>query len=70
MVEGLLDSEASISKLGKECNSLVKNIKAKVKPFYSHIKMAGGKNFSVIGKIRVSVVYNNRQIEMVLYIFL
>ena len=47
-IPALLDSKASVSLLGKDCSELVANINAKIMPFLSNIRTAGGNNFSVI----------------------
>ena len=52
-INGLLDSGASISILGKDCSEIVRKINARINPFYSTIKRAGGIHFSVVGKVFV-----------------
>ena len=67
-IPALLDSGASVSLLGKDCSELVANINAKIMPFLSNIRTAGGNNFSVIGKIVVPVKYEDKCRQITFYL--
>ena len=56
-INGLLDSGASVSILGKDCSEIVRKLNARINPFYSTIKTAGGNHFSVVEKVIVPVKY-------------
>lgn len=60
-VNGLLDSGASISILGHNCEKIIKNMKVKIIPILSEIKAAGGEVYQILGKIKTTVEYQNKR---------
>lgn len=67
-IRGLLDSGASISLLGKDCDQVVENIGAKIHTFSNNIRTAGGNNFSIVGKIVVPVKFNEKEQNFTFYL--
>lgn len=65
---GLLDSGASISILGKNCEEVVKLLKVQVQKFNSGVKTADGKNQVIVGKTQVKVSFKNQTRDLVLYL--
>lgn len=56
-VTGLLDTGASISLLGKNCEDLVDKLNIKLKPMFASIKTAGGGKHNVLGQVDLPVTY-------------
>lgn len=57
-VKGLLDSGASVSILGHDCEKIVEKLQSKVIPIFSEVRTAGGKKYQVLGKLKTTVKYN------------
>lgn len=67
-VRGLLDTGASISLLGKNCEELLDKLNIEITPKYSNVKTAGGKNCAILGKIEVPVEFKGKVKNIVFYI--
>lgn len=63
-IEGLLDSGASVSILGENSEEIIDGLNLKVDPVFVSLRTAGGKEYNVLGKIRVPVEFKGR-IEMI-----
>lgn len=64
MVKGLLDTGATVSILGKNCREIVEELDIPIIPLSSRVTAAGGKHYRVLGKIKVSVRYQENTKEM------
>lgn len=58
-IEGLLDSGATVSCLGKGCLDLVGKIGLTPQDFFSFVKTADGSPHKITGKIRADITFNN-----------
>ena len=65
---GLLDSGASVSILGKGCRELVEKLRAKIDRFYSSVSTASGESHTVLGKVKLPILYENKIREIVFYL--
>lgn len=59
-VKGLLDTGASISLLGKNCEKIINQLEVDIKPLYTKVEAAGGRNYSVLGSIIVPVSFDGQ----------
>ncbi|KNC30731.1 Retrovirus-related Pol polyprotein from transposon 297 [Lucilia cuprina] len=67
-LEGLLDSGASISILGKDCLELVDKLGLNVSPILAEVRTAGGKEYNVIGKTSLNVDYKGKSGRVEFYL--
>ena len=61
---GLLDSGCTITCLGKNSESFLKQLNITPYPVHGHVKTAGGQPLEIIGQVKVKVKYSNRIVEM------
>lgn len=59
-LKGLLDSGASISLLGHECDKLLSNLGVKYKKLNSNVKTADGSRNKIIGYVDCPIEFNDR----------
>ena len=60
-VVGLLDSGATVTCLGKDCLDLVEKLKLEIKPIYSFIKTADGRNHKILGTVESPIEFNSKR---------
>lgn len=67
-VKGLLDSGASVSVLGKDCFSLLKELGVNAQRYRSKVTTAAGRFHKVNGKIKILVKYRGKEHEVTFYL--
>lgn len=67
-LEGLLDSGATVSCLGKNCLSFVGKAGLDVIHFHSFIKTADGSPHRIVGKVATMVNFNKQQKPIIFYL--
>lgn len=68
VLEGLLDTGASISLLGKGCRELLEELSIEMKPVFTNIRTASGRRHRIIGKIEINVEFDGSINNMELYL--
>lgn len=67
-INGLLDTGASVTLLGRNSEKLVDEWSDLVSPYLAEVKTAGGQNFNIIGKVELMVEFNGRKENILFYI--
>lgn len=67
-VKGLLDTGATVSLLGTGAVELIEELGLAWHPQTSKVRAAGGASYTVLGKVSVSIRYNNMTRQMKLYV--
>lgn len=60
ITKGLLDSGASISLLGRNCQDMIDRLGVEIQPVNVTLSTAGGKEHNILGKIHVPVEFKNK----------
>lgn len=68
MIEGLLDSGASITCLGKGGLHFIDSIKSKIKSIHSEVKTANGSPASIVGKFIASVKFRGVSKNLLIFV--
>ncbi|XP_061396726.1 uncharacterized protein LOC133332344 [Musca vetustissima] len=67
-IEGLLDSGASVSCLGKNCLSFVERAGLEIKHFHSFIKTADGSPHKIVGRVTTNVKFRKQEHPIIFYL--
>lgn len=59
-INGLLDTGASVSILGKGCRELLDELNLSIQPIFSVISTASGQKHRILGKVKLEIEYNNK----------
>jgi len=65
---GLLDTDASVSELGKGCRELVEALGVTVQPYFSVVRTASGDYRSIIGRLELPVKYKGVRKPVTFYL--
>lgn len=68
MISGLLDSGASVSILGKGCREITDELDLELIPIFSNVKTASGHQHRILGKVKVSIRYKDREDDLFMYL--
>lgn len=67
-VNGLLDSGASVSILGKNCRELIQDLNINIQPMMTNVKTASGQQHRILGKAHLTIKYNDDEELMLFYL--
>lgn len=67
-IEGLLDSGATVTCLGKNCLEFIAKTGLSMQHFFSFIKTADGSPHKIVGRIRTNVSFNRLSKEVTFYL--
>lgn len=67
-MEGLLDSGASVSILGRNCREFIERLGLNIHPMLTNVKTASGQQHRILGKANLSIRYKDQQHQMLLYL--
>lgn len=67
-IEGLLDSGATVSCLGRNCFENIEKFKARIYDFKSSVGVADGTRRQVVGKVRLNIKCRDKEVPMLFYI--
>lgn len=67
-LNGLLDTGASVSILGKGCRELIEKLKLCISPIFSVITTANGQEQRLLGKITTNVTYGEKTNMLTFYL--
>lgn len=68
IMNGLLDTGASVTMLGKNCREIIEELGIPIIPMSSRVTTAGGTQYNVLGKIKAIIKYQEQEKFMTLYL--